>query len=150
MDLDDGRSTLDDHPSLRRTSSFTALPSTVLPASSAMTAFITFPMSLGDVAPVDCNGRVNHALEVGRIDRWRQVAFENHDLRRFLVDEILPAAFDELLDRVAALLDQRRHDLERLVVVERTAALDFPVHQRRLQHAQRAEPRADPSISSRR
>jgi ABC-2 type transport system permease protein len=39
--------------SFRRTSSLTTFPSTVLPARSAITAFITFPISFADVAPVD-------------------------------------------------------------------------------------------------
>ena len=38
--------------SLRRTNSLTIFPSTVLPASSAITAFMTFPMSLADDALV--------------------------------------------------------------------------------------------------
>jgi len=38
--------------SLRRTVSLTTLPSTVWPASFAMAAFMTRPMSLMDVAPV--------------------------------------------------------------------------------------------------
>jgi hypothetical protein len=38
--------------SFRRTSSLTVLPSTLCPASFAIAAFITRPMSLADVAPV--------------------------------------------------------------------------------------------------
>ena len=40
-----------------------------------------------------------------------------------------------------ALLDERGDDLPRLGVVERAALLDLAVHERRLEHAQRAEPR---------
>ena len=39
-------------PSLRRTASLTACPSAFLPASFGITAFITLPMSFGEVAPV--------------------------------------------------------------------------------------------------
>src|SRR3990167_6976254 len=39
-------------PSFLRTSSLTALPSTFWPASRAMAAFMTRPMSLADAAPV--------------------------------------------------------------------------------------------------
>ena len=74
------------------------------------------------------------------IDRRRQVGFEHDDLGRFLVGEILAAAVRELFDRISSLLDERVDDLQRLAVVERAAALDFAVHQRRLQHAQRAQP----------
>ena len=42
------------HPaSLRRTSSFTAFPSTVCPPRAAITAFMTLPMSFADDAPVE-------------------------------------------------------------------------------------------------
>src|SRR5439155_14357890 len=45
-------------PSLRRTSSLTALPSTVCPASFAIAAFITRPMSFADAAPVSAMASV--------------------------------------------------------------------------------------------
>ena len=48
-------------PSLARTSSFTRLPSTVFPASLAIAAFITFPVSLELVAPVSARAAITAA-----------------------------------------------------------------------------------------
>ena len=61
------------------------------------------------------------------------------DLGRFLIGEIVAAAADKLLDRVLPLLDERGDDLARFVIVERMSALDFPVHQRRFEHSERAQ-----------
>src|SRR4051812_6260340 len=66
----------------------------------------------------------------------RQVRLEDADLRRFLVDEVGASRLRELLDRIAALLDQRRHDLQHLGIVEIVPLLDALVHDRRLEHAQ--------------
>ena len=51
-------------PRCLRTSSFTVLPSTFCPASFAITAFMTRPMSLGDVAPVSAMAAATAASTV--------------------------------------------------------------------------------------
>ena len=65
------------------------------------------------------------AFERGRVERRRQVLLEDGYFGGFLVDEILAPALVELLDRIAALLDERAHHLPRLSVVER-AGLSRP------------------------
>src|SRR5882672_12149994 len=67
----------------------------------------------------------------------RKIVLEDADFSRLLVDEIGAAGLRELLDRVAPLLDERRHDLEHLRVVEVAPLLDALVHDRGLEHAQR-------------
>ena len=78
-------------PSLRRTISLTVLPSTFCPASFAITAFITRPMSLAEVAPVSGDRVRDGLVDRGGIGGRRQVRFEHDDFGGFLVDEILAA-----------------------------------------------------------
>jgi len=47
------------------------------------------------------------------------------DLCCFLVRQLLTAAFGELLNGIAALLDQSTEDLLRLFVIERRALIDL-------------------------
>ena len=94
------------------------------------------------------DGRIHGALELRAVHGGGQVRLQHRDLGGFLVGQIFPAAFGELFDRIPPLLHQRGHDLPRLVVVQRAAALHFAVHQRRFQHPQRDEPRRDLSPSS--
>ena len=138
----------DQAPSLRRTSSFTAFPSTVLPASSAITAFMTRPMSFCDAAPVDAMAASTACSSSAAPTAARQVALEHRDLRGFLVGQIFAAALEELLDGIAPLLDEAGHHLARFVFVERPASLHLAVHQRRFQHPQRRPAAPDPSPSS--
>ena len=123
------------------TSSLTVLPSTFWPASLAIAAFITRPMSFGDAAPVSAMASATARSSAAGSAGGRQVRLEDRDLRGFLVHEILPAALRELLDGIAALLDERADDLARFRVVERAGLLDLAVHQRGLEHAQRAQSR---------
>ena len=136
-------------PSLLRTSSFTVLPSTFWPASFDMTAFITRPMSFADDAPVSAIASATARSTAAGIGGRRQVRFEHGDFRRFLVGEILTAAAGELFDGIPALLDGSGDDLSRLVLVERAALLDLAIHQRGLEHAQRAQARDRPACASR-
>ena len=76
-----------------------------------MTAFMTRPMSFADDAPVEAIASSTTRSRSAVLEGRRQIAFKNGDLRRFLVGEILPAAVGELFDGIAALLDERRHDL---------------------------------------
>ena len=126
-------------PSLAFTASLTFLPSTVFPASPAITAFMTLPMSLALAAPVSAiaavDGRGN--LVVGR--RRRQIASRTTISACSLSARSCRPPFGELLDRIAALLDQHRHDLQFLRAFERAALLDALVRERGLQHAQRRE-----------
>src|SRR5688572_27146644 len=55
--------------------------------------------------------RIDSALEVGRINGGRQIAFQDGNLGGLLVGEVLPAALEKLRDRITALLDQRGNDL---------------------------------------
>ena len=98
-------------------------------------------MSFGPARPGLRHGGVDGLRDRRRVGGRRQVAFEKRDLGLFPIGQILPAAGAELFDRIAPLLDERLDDLQRLGVVERAALLDLPVHERRLQHAQRRERR---------
>src|SRR5688572_30635088 len=69
----------------------------------------------------------------------RQVLLEDLQLAGFLVDQVLAAGVGELLDRVAPLLHQRRHDLQYFGVVEILLLLHALVHDGGLQHAERRE-----------
>src|SRR3546814_18216048 len=57
----------------------------------------------------------------------------------FRSDEIGASGLRELLDRIAPLLHERRHDLHHFGVVEVASLLDGPVRDGGLQHAQRRE-----------
>ncbi len=98
-------------------------------------------MSLADVAPVSAIASVTARSTSGGVGRRRQIRFEHGDLGGLLVDEILPSALQELLDGIAPLLHERLHHLARLAVVERAPFLDLAIHERGLQHAQRAQAR---------
>ena len=87
-----------------------------------MAAFITRPMSFGDVAPVSAMASATARSTDGRIGRRRQIRLEHRDFGGFLVHQILAAALRELFDRVLALLDERGDDLQRFGVVEGAAA----------------------------
>ena len=115
-------------PSVRRTASLTAFPSAFLPASFGITAFITLPMSFGEVAPVSAMAAATAASISSGDGRRRQVGLEHRDLAGLLVDEIGAAGLRELLDRVAPLLHERRHDLQHFGIVEVAALLDALVH----------------------
>ena len=68
--------------------------------------------------------------------RWRrpfrrrgaggEISFENEEFLVFLVDEILAAAFGELLDGFFALLDERLQQLNGFRVVERAHLSPLP------------------------
>ena len=86
--------------------------------------------------------RVRDGLfERGGIERRWEIGFEYGDLGRFLLDEICAAALGELLNRVAALLDERVDDLPFFRFVEVTSFLDALVHERRFEHAEWRETR---------
>ena len=126
-------------PSFAFTASLTFLPSTVLPASPAMTAFMTLPMSFAlRGAGFGNGGRDGRGNFIVR-RRRRQVGVRIDDLRLLLVGQIGASAFGELVDRVAALLDEHRHHLQLLRAFERAALLDALVGERGLQHAQRRQ-----------
>ena len=127
--------------SFARTSSLTFLPSTVLPASRAITAFITLPMSLALVAPVSAIAAATARVELVVADRRRQVGLEHRDLGLLLVGEVLrpPAVNCSIESRRC--LTRRRHDLQLLGAFERAVLLDALVHERGLQHAQRGQAR---------
>src|SRR3954452_20093903 len=61
------------------------------------------------------------------------------DLGKFSSGQLRPATLGELFDGVLALLYERGDDLERFTLVERVTAFDLPIHQRGLEHAQRAQ-----------
>src|SRR3954466_5406099 len=72
---------------------------------------------------------IDHGFEGRRIERRREVALENRDLGGFARREILASSLRELLDRIAALLDQRGNHLLGLSLLKRPAFLHLAVHQ---------------------
>ena len=139
-----GKSLRHSHPSRRFTSSVTTLPSTACPASLGMTRLHHLAEILRAARAELGDDLIDDPLEPGGIDRRRQVGLERRDLGRFLVRQIVAPALAELLDRIAPLLDERRHHLLRLRLVERPALLHFLVHQSGLGHPQRAEAQRRP------
>ena len=125
-------------PSFAFTVPLTFLPSTVLPASPAMTAFMTLPMSLALAAPVSAMAAVT-AEAISSSDAAAGRYASRTDLGLLLVGQVLASALRELLDRIAALLHQHRHDLQFFRALERAAFLDVLVRKRGLEHAQRRE-----------
>jgi hypothetical protein len=79
------------------------------------------------------------ALDNRRVSCRRKVSFEHADLGGFLLSEVLTSAPGKLVDRIFSLLDERGHDLARLVVVDCATAFDLAIHERSLEHTQRAE-----------
>ena len=127
-------------PSVRRTASLTAFPSAFLPASFGMTAFMTLPMSFGRRGAGLRDGFGDGGLDLLGCRRRRQVGLKHRDFAGLFLDEIGAAGLGELLNRIAPLLDQRRHDLEDLRILEVASLLDALVHDGRLEHAQGGQP----------
>ena len=126
------------------------LPSTVCPASFAIAAFITRPMSLATWRQFRRSLRPL-PVRPPRDRPRRQVGLEHRDLGGFLVGEVLPSAFGELLDRILALLDQRR----RRPGAPSASSSSRPfstvaVHHRGFEHPQRAQPWRGRACASRR
>ena len=102
-----------------------------------MTAFITLPMSFDRRGAGFGDGRGDGGVDLLGGRGRRQVVLEHGDLGGLLVDKVGAAGLGELLDRVAALLDERRHHLQHFGVVEVVSLFDALVHDRGLEHPQR-------------
>jgi len=120
------------HPSRFFTASLTALPSTVLPTSSAMTAFMTLPKSFADIAPVAPTARSTAAASSS------PVTAGGWNCSRTAISRCSCWTRSGRLPLVNCSIEAG-DDLQILGRLERPALFDFPVHQRRLQHAQGAE-----------
>ncbi len=104
-----------------------------------MAAFMTFPMSFGDVAPVSWMASATARSTTAGSAAGGRYSVSTSISAVSLSDQILAAALRELFDRVLALLDQRGHDLKSLGVVQGAAAFDLAIHEAGLEHPQRAQ-----------
>lgn len=68
-----------------------------------------------------------------------EIGFEDLEFAGLLIDEILPAAFGELLDRFLALFDESLEQLNRFRLIEGTNLFDFFQLKRGFHHAEDAE-----------
>src|SRR5882672_1357199 len=80
-------------------------------------------------------------VELAVVERLRQVGLQHRELGFFLRNEVLPAAFAELGQSIAALLDHALDDGLDAGVVERTAGVDLALFHAGERHAHDAQAR---------
>src|SRR6266542_6768172 len=87
------------------------------PGQLAHHDFHHFPQLLCRRGAGFLDGLVDRFLDLGRVDRRRQVRLERGDFRGFARRQLRASSLDELLGGIPPLLDQRRDHLLRLRVV---------------------------------
>ena len=116
-----------------RTRADARLPS-ARPPAFAITTFITWPMSLGSLAPVSAIAAGDDRVELGVVELGGQVALDEPGLGLLALGQLGPAAVAELLGRLEAALALAPQDRQLVAVallVRPSAARTAPAAARR-------------------